>query len=349
MPPKEDQLTSRAKTQLGWGDNNIEDYKKWRRHLKAYAVMNEITGRRGTSKAVWEGFKAFVLELKNRLPASGHTLLGMQRGDKEGNKAQEQFHHLLLDSLKKDRETETRDVGLKNVTIIEIVDAIKTRIPNGKYVRVIWGAVSKPPEDRGKPEDVEFITLDEDLINFLEVAKGMYKLTMLQVEVSKDGGPRDQTPRLDNRGYFPVDKFDLSDDTYDPVVSNLENELYLMKFGKHKGKVWPRSDHGWEHERAKIWKRIARLMKYKKELKRRHRAFKGQNKDKLIDSEYEGEWSWVQWLNPQDGKGYMRARATARAAGRYNHEYDDEKAAEAVAITIFGEPEVGNFNDFDST
>ncbi|KAF8415070.1 hypothetical protein EV426DRAFT_701827 [Tirmania nivea] len=343
--------------------------------------MNEIMGRHGTSKAVWEGFKAFALEPKNGLPASRCTLLGMQREDKEGDKAQKRFHYLLLDSLKKDCETETRDgliaasrwrennrddlevaqprpimvasatvqvvivnpneaadknanldyvwatatkkqlVGLKNVTIMEIVDAIKTRIPNGKYVRAIWGAVSKPPGDGGKLEDVEFITSDEDLVNFLEVAKGMYKPTMLQVEVSKDRGTRDQTPRPDDRGYFPMDKFNLSDDTYDPVVSDSENELYLMKFGKRKGKAWPRSDHGWEYERAKRQKRIARLMKHKKELKRCHR----------------------------DGKGYVRARAATRAAGRYNYEHDDEKAAEAMAIAIFGKPEVGDFNDFDST
>ncbi|KAF8416583.1 hypothetical protein EV426DRAFT_578631 [Tirmania nivea] len=254
MPPKEDQLTSRAKTQLGWGDDNVEDYKKWRRYLKAYAVMNEITGRRGISKAVWEGFKAFALKPKNELPASRHTLLGMQRGDKEGNKAQERFHHLLLDSLKKDRETETRDsltaasrwrennrdnlevaqprpIMVASATVRVVIvnpNEAADKNPNLDY---IWatatkkqlGAVSKPPGDGGKLEDVEFITSDEDLVNFLEVAKGMYKPTMLQVE-----------------------------------------------------------------------------------------------------------------LNPQDGKGYVRARAAARAAGRYNHEHDDEKAAEAVAIAIFG-------------
>jgi len=42
---KEEQATSRAKTQLGWGDDNMEDYKKWRRHLKVYAHINNITGR----------------------------------------------------------------------------------------------------------------------------------------------------------------------------------------------------------------------------------------------------------------------------------------------------------------
>ena len=48
---KEEQATSRAMTQLGWGDDNTEEYKKWRRHLQAYALTHNITGRRGTSNA----------------------------------------------------------------------------------------------------------------------------------------------------------------------------------------------------------------------------------------------------------------------------------------------------------
>jgi len=51
MPRKEDQATSRAKILLGWGDDNKEEYQKWRRHMKAYAFMNKITGRHGTSNA----------------------------------------------------------------------------------------------------------------------------------------------------------------------------------------------------------------------------------------------------------------------------------------------------------
>ena len=36
MPDKEAYTTSRAKLQLlvGWGDDNPEEYKKWRRHIK---------------------------------------------------------------------------------------------------------------------------------------------------------------------------------------------------------------------------------------------------------------------------------------------------------------------------
>ena len=106
---KEEQATSRAKTQLGWGDDNIEDYKKWRRHLKTYALMNNITGRRGTSNTTWNTFKTFTMQAKHGLPASGRTLLSTPVGDKEDDKARDQFNHLLLDSLKKDRESGVKE------------------------------------------------------------------------------------------------------------------------------------------------------------------------------------------------------------------------------------------------
>jgi len=107
--PQEEHTTSHAKTQLGWGDDNADEYRKWRRHLKAYALMNKITGRRGTSDAAWEAFKTFAMDAKNGLPASGGQLLTSAKGDKDDEKARQRFHHLLLDSLKKDRETEVKE------------------------------------------------------------------------------------------------------------------------------------------------------------------------------------------------------------------------------------------------
>jgi len=106
---KEEQATSHGKTQLGWGEDNIEDYKKWRRHLKVYALMNNITGRRGTSNATWNAFKTFVIQVNHGLPASGRILLNTPVVDNEANKARDRFHHLLLDSLKKDRETGAKE------------------------------------------------------------------------------------------------------------------------------------------------------------------------------------------------------------------------------------------------
>jgi len=236
---KEDQATSRAKTQLGWGDDNIENYKKWRRHLKAYALMNNITGRRATSNATWNTFKTFAMQANYGLPASGRTLLNTPVGDKEGDKAGNRFHHLLLDSLKKDhvtgvkeglasaarqRENATNDsdrneehpiilpsvlvrvaivdpnivgdtnsageyvwatasskqfVAWKKVAIVEVIKGIQDRIPAGKHVRAIYGAISKPNADGSQPEDITRIISDEDLTNFLTAANGVYRRIML--------------------------------------------------------------------------------------------------------------------------------------------------------------------------
>jgi len=76
--------------------------------------MNNITGRRGTSNATWNAFKIFAMQANHRLPVSGRTLLNTPVGDKEGDKARDRFHHLLLDSLLKDRETGVKE-GLASV------------------------------------------------------------------------------------------------------------------------------------------------------------------------------------------------------------------------------------------
>ena len=81
--------------------------------MKAYTLMKNITGRRGTSDADWAAFKVFGKEAKNGLPASGRKLLNAAPGDRDGNKARDRYNHLILDSLKKDRETDTKG-GLKS-------------------------------------------------------------------------------------------------------------------------------------------------------------------------------------------------------------------------------------------
>ena len=79
-----------------------------------------------------------------------------------------------------------------------------------------------------------------------------------------------------------------------------------MKFGKRKAKAWPRSDHDFEHEKAKVRKHIKRMQKYIKELKRRHWVFMGLAAGDIINSDNEEDFSWLKWLNPQNGKEYVR-------------------------------------------
>ena len=95
-------------------------------------------------------------------------------------------------------------------------------------------------------------------------------------------------------------------------MSDSENELYLIKFGKNKAKAWPQGDHGYENEEAKCHRRINRLIIHLKELKRHHRKYMGRRAGEIIDSDHESQFVWIKWLNPQSEKEYVRVRTMAK-------------------------------------
>ena len=74
------------------------------------------------------------------------------------------------------------------------------------------------------------------------------------------------------------------------MASDSENELYLIKFREKKAKAWPRSDHGYENEKAKCCKRINRLKIHLQELKKRHRKYMGRRAGEIIDSDHESRF-----------------------------------------------------------
>ena len=82
-----EQQVSRAKAQLGWGEDNREDYKRRRKNVKWYAIINKIVGKRETSDGDWKLFMDFCMLPTIGLPASGRQLLRSKVGDKEGDNA----------------------------------------------------------------------------------------------------------------------------------------------------------------------------------------------------------------------------------------------------------------------
>jgi len=95
------------------------------------------------------------------------------------------------------------------------------------------------------------------------------------------------------------------------VVSDSDNYLYLIKWGRRKAKSWPRSDHGFKHEKARCRRKLGEFHHQLEEVKGRHRVFKGPKQSDIIDSDDEDLFSWVRDLNPQSGKKYMKAQAAA--------------------------------------
>ena len=63
-----------------------------------------------------------------------------------------------------------------------------------------------------------------------------------------------------------------------------------------------------------------------------------------MDSDDEGGFSWLKWLNPQDGKSYVRARASANAAAVDFKRNNNQKASDKIALASFGKRGRGDFN-----
>ena len=157
------------------------------------------------------------------------------------------------------------------MTVAEIVSGIGPRIPNNKYARAKYCAIMKPPPNGRVPEDMERIVSHADLANFIEVTSGACKHIMVQVQIITAGEEGQQTPPPDDWPYFGKDAFNTKArrDDYDPAVSDSENELYLIKFGKRKARAWPIGDNGFEHQKARCGMRLIRMRNHLDEVKRR--------------------------------------------------------------------------------
>jgi len=144
-------------------------------------------------------------------------------------------------------------ITLKEATIEGVCTAIRGRIPQRRSIRAKYSAITKPHRNGDTPADVERLHTDEDLRAFFQVAK-TYAPTCLQVELARQA----QSEPPDNCPFFPKDVFGNPEPAaqYDPPVSDSENDRYIRACGKAKRKMWPKSDKGFEHQKAMTRKRI---------------------------------------------------------------------------------------------
>ena len=74
---------------------------------------------------------------------------------------------------------------LKGITVRAVINSIGSRIPGGRHIRAVYGAVPKPPADGDEPDDTERITSDDDLKDFLKVIRGVYKPITFQLQLNR--------------------------------------------------------------------------------------------------------------------------------------------------------------------
>ena len=85
------------------------------------------------------------------------------------------------------------------MTVAEVIRGISLIIPNSKYDRAIYGAITKPPQNSRVLEDMERIILNADLEKFIEVTSGAYKPIMVQVQIITIGDEGQQSHLTDDQ------------------------------------------------------------------------------------------------------------------------------------------------------
>ena len=71
-------------------------------------------------------------------------------------------------------------VALKKIIVAKVMYDISNRIPEERYIRAMYRALTKPPADSTEPEEIERITSDDDLTNLVMLARGLYAPVMIQ-------------------------------------------------------------------------------------------------------------------------------------------------------------------------
>ena len=193
---------------------------------------------------------------------------------------------------------------MKSPSLLEIVDTVRSKIPRGRFIRAIFGAIDNPTAPSVIPDSVRLQT-DEEVEAFYDITA--FKPIRLQVILYRDPATNPvvpDSPPPDDEPYFPKDFLDAPAYYIDPAEDS--HNLARSLAGKAK-RTFLKRDEAFENRKLRVRKRIQRQKKVL-------RLFKEEHKRKLlntgiIDSEDE-EWDYLAALRPKirDGEEMIAAR-----------------------------------------
>ncbi|RPB18640.1 hypothetical protein L211DRAFT_853934 [Terfezia boudieri ATCC MYA-4762] len=198
---------------------------------------------------------------------------------------------------------------LRSASLLEIVDKIRERIPAGRKVRAIYGALDNPNPPNAIPP-ATCLQSDEEVQAFLELSSA--KPIRIQVILYRDPNlvplVADSSPS-DDGPYFAADFLDAVEEYMDPAEDSDSLSRNLAGFAK---RTFPRTREGFEERKLKIRMRIKRQKRALRAMKRQEQVkFPG---EVIYDSGSE-EWGIIQDLQPRpaNGREMILARGPATA------------------------------------
>ena len=144
-------------------------------------------------------------------------------------------------------------ITLEKATLEAVCTAIRGWIPQGRSIRAMYRAITKPHWNGDTLPNMERLHTDEVLRAFLHIGKTDTP-TLLQVDLAR----RVQSEPRDDRPFFAEDVFGNPEPEaeYNFPVSDSENNRSSRPYAKAKRKIWPKFDKGFVHQKAMTIERI---------------------------------------------------------------------------------------------
>ncbi|RPB22306.1 hypothetical protein L211DRAFT_850626 [Terfezia boudieri ATCC MYA-4762] len=158
---------------------------------------------------------------------------------------------------------------LRSASLLEIVDKIQERIPAGRKVRAIYGALDNPNPPNAIPPATR-LQSDEEVQAFLELSSA--KPIQIQVILYRDP---DLVPLVvdsllpDDGPYVAADFLDAVEEYMDPAEDSDSLSRNLASFIK---RTFPRIWEGFEERKLKIRMRIKRHKRALRAIKRQEQV-----------------------------------------------------------------------------
>ena len=142
---------------------------------------------------------------------------------------------------------------MKSPSLLEIGDKVRSKIPRGRFVRVIFGDIDNPTPPSVIPDSVRLQT-DEEEETFYNITAS--KPIRLQVILYRDSQPIPMvadSPPPDDEPYFPRDFLDAPGYYIDPAEDS--DNLARSLAGTAK-RTFPKRDKAFENRKLRVRKRI---------------------------------------------------------------------------------------------
>ncbi|KAF8423732.1 hypothetical protein BGX38DRAFT_1238459 [Terfezia claveryi] len=180
-------------------------------------------------------------------------------------------------------------------SLLEVVDKVRDKIPVGRTVRAIFGALENPRLPNTIP-DATRLQSDEEVEAFFDLTNAQ------PIRLQAD------SPPPDDGAYFPRDFLDAAEQYNDPGE---DSDTLCRNLAGYSKRTMPRKDEAFEDRKMAARRRLRKVRDEGLDpVKAKHRE-KFPDLD-IYDSE-DDEWEYIAALNPQPANG--REMIEARAAG----------------------------------